>query len=100
MKIVLDKGHVVWYIISNPINKHRYEASIYHGCPGGGILRRLHGRYQCPCCQRTAQRKPSQPAAKSATIKPAAAGPIDDLSKYIGTNDFYLALVREGVKKG
>jgi hypothetical protein len=53
-----------------------------------------------PAAKEQHKQKPSQPAAKSATIKPAAAGPIDDLSKYIGTNDFYLALVREGVKKG
>jgi hypothetical protein len=35
------------------------------------------------------------PAAKDAT-----ASYDDDSSQYIGTNDFYLKMIREGVKKG
>ena len=47
------------------------------------------------------------PKNKLLTVKPKATAPksdkdamtLDDFSSYIGTNDFYLALVREGVKK-
>jgi hypothetical protein len=41
------------------------------------------------------------PVQTPATIvKDATAAATDDLSQYIGTNDFNLALVREGVRKG
>ena len=39
--------------------------------------------------------KATTPATKDATAKYD-----DDSSQFVGTNDFYLVLVREGVKKG
>ena len=39
--------------------------------------------------------KTTTPATKDATAKYD-----DDSSQFVGTNDFYLVLVREGVKKG
>lgn len=38
--------------------------------------------------------KKAKPAAA-----PASAAATDDSANYVGTNDFYLALVREGVRK-
>ena len=34
------------------------------------------------------------------TTKDATAAYSDDSSKFVGTNDFYLLLVREGIRKG
>ena len=39
--------------------------------------------------------EPKTPATNDATAKKE-----DDSSAFVGTNDFYLSLVREGVKKG
>jgi hypothetical protein len=39
-------------------------------------------------------------ATATPTIKDATAKYDDDSSQFVGTNDFYLVLVREGVKKG
>ena len=39
-----------------------------------------------------------KPIDKNATA-PASAAATDDSANYVGTNDFYLALVREGIRK-
>jgi hypothetical protein len=49
-------------------------------------------------------RRPTPPAAatprttETPATKPATAAATDDSANYVGTNDFYLALVREGVR--
>jgi hypothetical protein len=47
---------------------------------------------------RPAGHKHAQAAAIGAAA-PASAAATDDSANYVGTNDFYLALVREGVRK-
>ena len=43
--------------------------------------------------------KPQTKAATKAATAPASAAAKDDSANYVGTNDFYLALVREGIRK-
>jgi hypothetical protein len=45
------------------------------------------------------QSKPSKPAPDPAPKGGKTAASSEDMSGYVGTNDFYMALVREGVRK-
>ena len=56
------------------------------------------GRKVSDSAKQTKDTKKNAKKAKS-TAAPASAAATDDSANYVGTNDFYLALIREGVRK-